>query len=185
MVMEKNSAWVVDGFLFEDEDMLKEAKKEAEGVRYMKARVDLQYPDRVLQIYRRMIEQNMFQTQIGYAYLSELQDYLNTMPQISNDDVPPIPVHMTVRVSDASGTTEVLREENVKSRRAFRWSVVINFFAAAVILVMFAIAMSSSSPTVLNYENELQNKYASWEQELQEREAVLLEKERMLYGNDD
>lgn len=183
--MKKNSELIVDGFLFENEDLMKEAKKEAEGVRYMKARVDLQYPDRVLQIYQRMIAQEMFQTQIGYAYLRELQDYLYTMPQIANDDVPPIPVHMTVRVSDASGTAEVLREENSRSRKAFRWSLIINFMAAAVIFVMFAIAMSSSSTTVLNYESKLQDKYASWEQELQEREAVLAEKERMLNGNDD
>ena len=119
--MKKNSELIVDGFLFENEDLMKEAKKEAEGVRYMKARVDLQYPDRVLQIYQRMITQEMFQTQIGYAYLRELQDYLYTMPQIANDDVPPIPVHMTVRVSDASGTAEVLREENSRSRKTWGW----------------------------------------------------------------
>ena len=185
MVMAKDSAFIVDGFSFDDEDLLKEAKKEAEGVRYMKGRVDLQYPDRVLQIYQRMIAQNMFQTQIGYAYLRELQDYLYTMPQVPNDEIVPIPVHKTVKVTDAAGTTEALREENRKCRCAFRWSVIINFFAAAVIFVMFAIAMSSSSPTVLNYENELQNKYAAWEQELSEREAAVSQKERMLYGDDD
>ena len=183
--MAKNNAFTVDGFSFDNEDLYKEAKKEAEGVRYMKSRVNLQYPDRVLTIYQRMIAQRMFQTQIGYAYLHELQDYLYTMPQIPNDEIPPIPVRSTVKVADAAGTTEALREENKKSQRAFRWSVIINFFAAAVILVMFAIAMSSSSPTVLNYENELQNKYAGWEQELKEREAAVLQKERMLYGDND
>ena len=115
MIMAKNSMSIVEGFSFDDEDLLKEAKKEAEGVRYMKARVDLQYPDRVLQIYQRMVAQNMFQTQVGYAYLRELQDYLYTMPQVSNDEVPPIPVHTTVKVADASGTTEALREENGKN----------------------------------------------------------------------
>ena len=183
--MDNNNILVVDGFSFDDEYLFKEAKKEAEGVRYMKARVNLQYPDRVLQIYRRMIEQKMFQTQVGYAYLRELQDYLQTMPQVSNDAILPIPVCATVKVSDAAGTTETLREEVRKSRRAFRWSVVIHFFEAAVIVVMFAIAMSSSSPTVLNYENKLQNKYAAWEQQLEEREAAVLQKERMLYGDDD
>ena len=183
--MAKRDTFIVDGFSFDDEDLFREAKKEAEGVRYMKARVDLQYPDRVLQIYRRMIEQRMFQTQVGYAYLQELQDYLHTMPKVKDEEIPPIPVHGAVRVLDASGTTEALRREIEKSKRAFRWSVIINFFAAAVILVMFAIAMSSSSPTVLNYENELQNKYAEWEQELREREAALLQKERILYGDDN
>lgn len=183
--MAKNNAFTVDGFSFDNEDLYKEAKKEAEGVRYMKSRVNLQYPDRVLTIYQRMIAQRMFQTQIGYAYLHELQDYLYTMPQIPNDEIPPIPVRSTVKVADAAGTTEALREENKKSQRAFRWSVIINFFAAAVILVMFAIAMSSSSPTVLNYEKKIQNKYAAWEQELEERETAVLQKERMLYGDND
>lgn len=176
---------VVDGFLFHDEDLFNEAKKEAEGVRYMKARVDLQHPDRVLQIYRRMIEQKMFQTQIGYSYLRELQDYLHTMPQIPNAEVPPIPVYTDVVVSDVTGTTKELREENKKGKIAFRWSVAVNCFMAAVIIVMFAIAMSGSSPTVLNYEEKLQNKYAAWEQQLEEREADVLQKERMLYGDDD
>ena len=183
--MKKQDTFIVNGFSFDDEDLFQEAKKEAEGVRYMKARVDLQYPDRVLQIYRRMIEQQMFQTQVGYAYLQELQEYLHTMPQVKDQEIPPIPVYSAVKVSDASGTTEALREELAGSRRACRWSVIINFFAVAVILVMFAIAASGSSPTVLNYENELQNKYAEWEQELREREASLLQKERMLYGDDD
>ena len=78
MVMAKNNAFTVDGFSFDNEDLYKEAKKEAEGVRYMKSRVNLQYPDRVLTIYQRMIAQRMFQTQVGYAYLQELQDYLHT-----------------------------------------------------------------------------------------------------------
>lgn len=183
--MAKNSELVVDGFLFEDEDLRAEARKESEGVRYMKTHVNLEYPDRVLQIYQQMISQEMFQTQVGYAYLRDLQDYLYTMPQVPNEKVAPIRVRKTVKVSDASGTTEQLREENQKSRRAFRFSLVVNFVAAAVILIMFMIAMSSNSPTVLNYENELQNKYASWEQELQKREAAVLEKERTLYGDND
>ena len=185
MRMKRDSTSVVEGFYFEDRDLLKEAKKEAEGVRYMKGRVDLQYPDRVLQIYRRMVEQGMFQTQVGYAYLQELQDYLLTMPQVKNEEIPPIPVRAAVKVVDAAGTTAALREENKKWRRFFRGSVIVNCVAAAVIVMMFAIAMSSSSPTVLNYENQILNKYSAWEQELEEREAAILKKERMQYGDDD
>lgn len=183
--MAKNGEFVVDGFYFSDEDLLKEARKEAEGVRYIKAHMDSAHPDKVLQIYQRVIEQKTFQTQVGYAYLKELQDYLYTMPQVPNDAVPPIPVRANVKVMSASGTTEILRNENKKSRRSLRLSVIINFMAAAVIAVMFAIAMTSSSPTVLNYEEELINKYSSWEEELKEREAKLLEKERSLNGYDD
>lgn len=43
---------------------------------------------------------------------------------------------------------------------------------------MFAIAMKSDSPNILNYETAVVNKYALWEQELSEREQAVREKER-------
>jgi hypothetical protein len=49
-----------------------------------------------------------------------------------------------------------------------------------MIVGMFFIAMSSSSPTVLNYENALIDKYSAWEQDLNEREQAVKEKERTL-----
>lgn len=183
--LDMNRECVVDGFSFESEDVLAEAKKEQDGVRYMKAHMDLEHPEKVLQIYQKMIEQQMFQTAVGRAYLRELQDYLHTMPQIRNDQIPPIPVGDTIRVVDASGTTDALRKENEKSRKAFRWSVAINCIAAAVIVVMFAIAASSSSPTILNYENKLIDKYSEWEQQLDERENAIREKEGMIDGDND
>lgn len=182
--MQKNEN-VVEGFSYRDPDLYRETKKEADGVRYMKSRVDFQYPQQVHQIYCRMIEQEMFQTQVGYAYLQELQDYLRTMPQIPNDEIPPIPVGAVVRVADASGTVEALRADREQLRHSLRRSVVLNVVAAAMIVVMFAIAFSSSSPTVLNYENRLIDKYSAWQQELEQRETVVQEKERvLLYGND-
>lgn len=175
---------VIEGFFYTDEDLYQEAKKEAEGVRYMKARVDLQYPEQVLQIYRRMVEQRMFQTQVGYAYLQELQDYLRTMPQIPNEEILPIPVTEAVRVVDASGTVNALREEKAQLKQSLHRSRLVNAVAAAMLVVMFAIAWSSSSPTVLNYENRLIDKYSTWQQELERRESIVREKERAIYGDD-
>jgi hypothetical protein len=182
--MARDSVYTVDGFYYEDEDLYKAAKKEAEGVRYMKSRIDMQQPEQVLDIYRRMITQDTFQTQVGYAYLRELQDYLYTMPQIRNEQIPAIPVRREVKVLDAAGTTKRLRSENKKSSRAFQISFAVNVLALVVIIAMFAIAMSSSSPTVLNYENELLDKYSAWEEELNEREAAVKEKERALLDGD-
>jgi hypothetical protein len=182
--MARDSVYTVDGFYYEDEDLYKEAKKEAEGVRYMKSRIDLQYPERVLSVYKRMIEQDTFQTQVGYAYLRELQDYLYTMPQIRNEQIPAIPVRREVRVLDAAGTAQRLRKEKKQNSRAFHWSFAVNVLALAVIIVMFAIAMSSDSPTVLDYENKLIDKYSAWEEELTEREAAVKEKERTLLDGD-
>lgn len=183
--MTDRSERCVDGFYFYDEDILREAKKEAEGVRYMKARVDLEQPDKVLNIYNRLLKQKSFQTQVGYTYLRELQEYLLAMPQVANEDIAPIRVYADVRVLDASGTTESLRKENKKVRQSLRHSVLLNVLLFVVIGVIFGITLSSSTPTVLNYEKELVNRYSAWEQELTERENAVMEKEEALHGYDD
>lgn len=185
--MADRSERIIDGFYFDDADLLKEAKKEAEGVRYMKARVDLEQPEKVFGIYKRMLEQKSFQTQVGYAYLRELQEYLRAMPQIPNDDIAPIRIYADLRVLDASGTTESLRKENKKAKQSLRRSVFLNIALFVVIGVIFGIALTSRSPTVLNYEKELVNRYSAWEQELKEREAAVEEREGALglYGDDD
>ena len=46
--------------------------------------------------------------------------------------------------------------------------------------VMFYISTTGSTPTVLNYEKALQNRYATWEQELEQRESEIREKEKEL-----
>ena len=48
---------------------------------------------------------------------------------------------------------------------------------------MFVITLTGNNPTILNYEQKLQNKYAGWEQELTERENAVREKERELSLN--
>ena len=45
---------------------------------------------------------------------------------------------------------------------------------------MFIISTTGSRPTILNYEKAIQNRYATWEQELNDRESAVREKEREL-----
>ena len=72
------------------------------------------------------------------------------------------------------------KKEKQDTRKGMIISVIINVMLTAAVIAMFYIAMTSDNPNILNYENNLQNKYAQWEQELTERENVLREKERNL-----
>ena len=56
-------------------------------------------------------------------------------------------------------------------------SIILNLLLVAAVIAMFVITLKSDHPNILNYERTLQDRYASWEQELTEREAVLREKE--------
>jgi len=46
--------------------------------------------------------------------------------------------------------------------------------------VMFFITLSSDLPTIVNYRTRLNNEYASWDEELKEREAALDLREKEL-----
>lgn len=48
---------------------------------------------------------------------------------------------------------------------------------------MFAIASGSDNPNIINYRNAIVNEYASWEQELTEREKAVRRKEAELGNN--
>ena len=59
-------------------------------------------------------------------------------------------------------------------------SILVNVILVILIGVMFYISTTGSTPTVLNYEKALQNRYATWEQELEQRESEIREKEKEL-----
>ena len=60
-------------------------------------------------------------------------------------------------------------------------SVVMNIVMIIAIIAMFVITLNSDQPNILNYEKNIQNKYATWEQELTQREQAVREKERELH----
>ena len=47
----------VDGFLFEDEETAQLARKEEEGIRFIKERTALTNPEVVLKLYKKLLEQ--------------------------------------------------------------------------------------------------------------------------------
>ena len=103
----KEQVYVVEGFAFASENEAEVAKKEREGIRYIKEKTNMSNPDMVLQIYNKMVREKMFVTSVGYAYLFDLQEYLRTNPTIKDEDILPIEVvHPTLQ--------ESLKEEKQK-----------------------------------------------------------------------
>ena len=49
-----------------------------------------------------------------------------------------------------------------------------------MIITLFIITINGKNPNIINYENALIDKYASWEQELSDRETVIRQKEQEL-----
>lgn len=83
----------VEGFVFTDEKMMQMACQEAESIQYVRERVDMGNPRMVLEMYRKLIEESVFETPVGYMYLKELQDYLLTRPELAGEELEPIQVN--------------------------------------------------------------------------------------------
>ena len=187
----KEQVYVVEGFAFTSEKEAELAKKEREGIRYIKEKTNMSNPDMVLQIYNKMVREKMFVTSVGYAYLFDLQEYLRTNPYIKDEDIMPIEVvHPSLQ--------ESLKEEKLKHQvqmqemkkkaakkpvadaelqNKYKLSLLVNLILVISVVGMFLISATSGHPTILNYEEELVNRYSAWEQELTEREAALREAE--------
>ena len=91
--MPKNeTVYVVEGFAFTSEVEAEQAKKECEGVKYIREKANMANPDVMLQIYNKMIREKMFVTAVGYSYLCDLQEYLRANPHIKDEDILPIEI---------------------------------------------------------------------------------------------
>ncbi len=64
--------WEVSGFVFENEEQAKLAKKEVEGIQYIHDNMNMDNPEMVQEIYQRIMAQELFHTPIGYAYLKRI-----------------------------------------------------------------------------------------------------------------
>ena len=109
-------------------------------------------------------------------FLKELQGYLHTIPYIKYEDVLPIPVYAPEQSGEPGS-----RSEKNNYRRKYHRSLFFAIVFAIVIGAMFAITyVSGDNVTILNYENELIDKYENWEQKLDTREKELDQREAEL-----
>lgn len=185
----KEQTYVVEGFAFFSEKEAEQAKKELEGIRYIKEKTNMNNPDMVLQIYNKMVREKMFATAVGYAYLFDIQEYLRTNLNIRDEDILPIEIiHPSVqerlqevRHKHQLQIQKMKKEAKKKSvpetemQKKYKLSLLVNLILAISVVFMFIISATSDYPTILNYEETLINRYSAWEHELTEREATLRE----------
>ena len=188
--MSEKKKITINGFVFTDEAEAEQAKKEAQGIHYVEERADMHHPETVLEIYNTMVKQELFETAVGYTYLKELQEYLIQNPAINNRDILPISVthpmleeslrkKLRISAKKESNEKKMLKKSD-GYRKKYEITLFISVILAVSVLGMFIIASTSNSPTIINYENKLIDKYAAWEQELDEREAALNEREHTM-----
>lgn len=177
-------------FSYPDVAAAEAAVTEREKIRRLEKQLDYRKPQLVYTLYTKALEGNVFHTAEGYAYLLRLREYLEKNRESLQGNIPGLPSDLLQDDTELKDTKSRLSElkdvmrrmrSDLKRLRAGRSVayVVIAFLIVAVI-AMLVIAGVSDNPNILNYERVLQDRYAEWEMELNEREAKIREKERSL-----
>ena len=173
----------VGGYLFFTEKDAKLASAERKKIEYLEARIDYSRPESILSVYQNAIQERIFRTPVGFQYLKGLRDFLLEQPDITAQNLPDIPLYCTFsgdvreKGQPARNRIKPAKNKTEKNKSGFILSVLLNVLLVLAIAAMFMITLRSDNPNVLNYERVLTDKYASWEQELTERERAVREKE--------
>ena len=190
------------GFVFRTKKEAELAQREIEGTKYLRQKLDMENPNAVFSIYQNLIEQDLFETPVGYCFLKELRDYLLMIPAISNEEVLAIPIrYPQTEEEEKKQKKEQKKEEQRKERQREKekaknkkeqkkegknykgrcqFFMVTSLILLISVVSMMLLAATSDNVNILNYEKKLIDKYSSWEQELEEREQAVKEQEQAL-----
>lgn len=175
----------IDGFLFEEEEWAAIAQKEEEGVRFIKEHTALDNVEIVFNLYKKLVEQELFVTPVGHRFLVELQNILLSSSDIAGTEIPPIKVipyepprknRTAKKMSDQIGDKV---SENY--RRSFYVAVFFALIFGLSVVGMFGInKLTANNVNILNYREAILDEYAGWDAELEEKENQLRKREKEL-----
>lgn len=198
----------IGGYIFDDENKAKKAAKELKAVEYILGQIKDSDEKAVLTVYKKLLNQRMFSTEIGMSFLAQLRQNLLDSEVFTPEDIPPVysleepPKDVTPeektedknssfdeKVSkakkekaDKKVVAKVTSDSSeIKRLKAINKVLLILCIALLLcVLGMFYVSTTINSPTILDYEEKLIDKYSSWEQDLTEREEAIKEKEQEL-----
>lgn len=186
--MEMQENFTVAGYNFKTKEAAQDAKDELNAIKYVSAKTDTKDPKQVFILYNKLLDKELFKTLIGINYLRELQQFLYVSKEVPNDKIRPIPINFELQelLDDRRQLTKhkgALRAMEKKSRKYKDWfikSLILNIILVIVLIAVIMITRSASNPNILNYEVNLQNKYAGWQEQLESQEASLKAREKEL-----
>ena len=108
------------GFVFRTKKEAELAQREIEGTKYLRQKLDMENPNAVFSIYQNLLEQDLFETPVGYCFLKELRDYLLMIPAISNEEVLAIPIRYPQTEEEEKKKRQKIRKNKKKRARIIR-----------------------------------------------------------------
>lgn len=183
--MAEQKDYCVNGYHFVSLEDAKEAQVEMIKADYFDSKLQDKDSESMLAVYDKVLDEKIFETPIGWEYLKKLQRQLQRSG-VQEEQIRPIPVYLKFSHNESAEAENAVRVRVKPSSKVstdkirLQTSMIINFLLVILVLAMFAIMLNSKNPNIINYRKQILNEYASWEQDLTERERAVKEKERIL-----
>lgn len=175
---------VVDGFVFPSYKEAQTALQEHNNIDIIRQRTPLSDGKAVFELYTKIIERDMFKTIVGYSFLYELRYRLITEFQYDENELHKVVLPKRMEYDKVSEFNKGVLETKLQNERITKKRMAIVIAAlAAMVVAMFVIAAINPNAGYVNTENKVLNKYAAWQEELEQREAAIKEKEEELNIN--
>jgi len=172
------------GHTFDDEKQLIAAKKEAEAIEYLRSKTDFGNMNNLRKLYDRILDRDMMETVVGIDFLKEIRETLVGSGMFKEEQVRPVPLLPEVKKLKKRKETQKRSRERSLLERSERQNTILKVvcsFLVILVIGMFVIVLTGKrSPLAIRFEEQLINKYASWEEELQQKEYYLREYVRKL-----
>jgi hypothetical protein len=191
--MANDHAIQVGEFLFEDAELAQKAVKEQKAINYLRHQLQGRNISAVISAYHQLMQQEIFETELGYAFLFELRREILSDPAVNEEDVERIlvkankeqigPKMAEDELPDEAAIAQLVERTKTivkKYKERFYMLLVVVLILLGAVVFMFVITITSDSPTILNYKTKLENEYASWDEDLQKREDEVKHKEEEL-----
>lgn len=180
-VLTEQDEMQVGSFRFETLKEAKEAKREQEKIQVLKGKIDFAHTKDMLALYQRLVDKKVFKTPIGYQFLGEFREYLTQELHLDEQEIPHIYVEPKKGMSRfQQEQLDFLQKENQQLEAGRKRSVILIIVLILMIVTMFVITILNPNVGYINTENKILNRYASWEEELTEREERIREREAEL-----
>ena len=180
-IMKNEERLVFDGYLYGNEEDVNLAKEERKTARFLQSKINYDDIQMALKIYDKAIKDKIFKTPVGFEFLKVMRFEMikRGMPA---DNIQPIPLYLVFSKEAEQRPVRIfqVKERDDKLKENFRISLWANIAMIILVIGMFVITLFGDNTNIVNYRYKIENEFVSWEQELEEREAIVREKEAAL-----
>lgn len=179
--MKNEERLIFDGYLYGNEEDANLAKEERKTVRFLQSKINYEDIQTSLKIYDKAIKDKIFKTPVGFEFLKVMR-YEMIKHGMPAEKIQPIPLYLVFSKEAEKRPVRIyqVKERDDKLKENFRISLWANIAMGILVIAMFAMTLFGDNTNILNYKYKIENEYVIWQQELEEREAVILEKEAEL-----